>query len=173
MRIPIDGPQGHRLFAFAARTGLAFQIHYEIEDALLDPLESMLRQYPRARVIWCHVDQIRYAARGGRYTPRMLADWMDKYPNLYVDTAFGSSRSVYKPSGEYHSRYWSRMGEWHEVMAARPYRFLAALDIGGDRTHQLQSWAQGLRNFLDTLPDSIRDIVAYKAAWKLLFNEEL
>ena len=32
--IPIDSPLGHRLFAFAEKTGVPFQIHYEIEDGL-------------------------------------------------------------------------------------------------------------------------------------------
>jgi len=29
------------------------------------------------------------------------------------------------------------------------------------------------RAVLDSLPEAVRDIVAYKAAWKLLFNELL
>lgn len=30
-----------------------------------------------------------------------------------------------------------------------------------------------LRRFLGNLPPHLQEIVAYKAAWKLLFNEEL
>ena len=171
--IPIDGPLGHRLFAFAEKTGIPFQIHYEIEDALLGPLEAMLKQYPNARLIWCHFAQIRYQARSTRYSPALLNEWLERFPNLYVDTAFGDSRSVYPPSGERHARYWDQMREWQEVIAAKPYRFLAALDIGGDRMNRVGEWALGLRGFLNTLPDHVREIVAYKASWKLLFNEVL
>lgn len=173
VNIPIDSPQGHRLFAFSAQTGIAFQIHYEIEDALLDPLAAMLAAYPRARVIWCHLDQIRYGARASRYSPQLLADWLQKYPNLYVDTAFGDAQSVYPLSGERHAHYWRRMREWQELMVVHPYRFLAALDIGGDRMHRLEEWTRGLRTFLQTVPAQVREVVAYKAAWKLLFNEEI
>jgi hypothetical protein len=171
--IPIDGPQGHRVFSFAEKSGVPFQIHYEIEDSLLDPLESMLARYPKARVIWCHFAQVRYQARSTRYSPRFLLGWLDKYPNLYVDTAFGGPLSVYQPSGERHARYWAQADDWRNVIAARPYRFLAALDIGGDRMNRVGEWTMNLREFLKGLPPEVQEIVAYKASWKLLFNEEL
>lgn len=171
--IPIDGPHGHRLFAFAERTGVPFQIHYEIEDALLPPLEAMLARYPGARVIWCHFAQIRYGARAARYGPRYLADLLARHPNLYVDTAFGGSTGIYQLSGERHARYWSDTKVWLELIEARPYRFLAALDIGGDRVNRLDDWSGNLRRFLDTIPGKARKIVAYGAAWKLLFGEEI
>jgi len=171
--IPIDGPQGHRIFSFAEKTGIPFQIHYEIEDSLLDPLESMLTRYPKAKVIWCHLAQIRYQARSSRYSPQFLQAWLEKYPNLYIDTAFGDLRSVYQPSGERHARYWSQVRDWQAVIVERPYRFLAALDIGGDRMNRVEEWALNLRAFLNTLPSRVQEIVAYKASWQLLFNEEL
>ena len=171
--IPIDGPHGHRLFAFAERTGVPFQIHYEIEDALLPPLEAMLARYRGARVIWCHFAQIRYGARAKRYGPGYLADLLGRHPNLYVDTAFGGPNSVYQPSGERHARYWSDTKGWLELIEAQPYRFLAALDIGGDRMNGLDAWSANLRRFLDTIPGKARRIVAYGAAWKLLFGEEI
>lgn len=173
VNVAIDGPLGHRIFAFAEKTGLPFQIHYEIEDELLDPLEHMLVKYPKARVIWCHFAQIRYQSRSTRYSPQFLDGWLEKFPNLYVDTAFGDALSVYQPSGERHARYWSRMREWNELIVARPYRFLAALDIGGDRMHRVEEWTRTLRDLLQTLPAETREIVAYKAAWRLLFAETL
>lgn len=50
VNIPIDSPRGHRLFSLAERTGIPFQIHYEIEDSLLDSLESILARYPKNRL---------------------------------------------------------------------------------------------------------------------------
>ena len=171
--IPIDSPQGQRLFAFAERSGIPLQIHYEIEDRLLAPLEAMLTRYPRAKVIWCHLAQIRYSARATQYGPQLLESWLKRFPNLYIDTAFGPPQSVYKPSAERHARYWTQSAQWKPLIEAHPYRFLAALDIGGDRMDRVNEWSATLRAFLDTLPPKTAEIVAYKSAWKLLFGEEL
>lgn len=64
--VPIDGPLVERVFQFAQKTGLPCQIHYEIEDRLLDPLEQMLARYPGAKVIWFHLAQVRYPQRSTR-----------------------------------------------------------------------------------------------------------
>ena len=177
--VPIDGEFGHRLFRLAEETGVPFEIHYEVEDGLLPPLEKMLAQYPRAKVIWCHLAQIRYQGRSTRYGPEYVRKLLETHPNLYFDTAFGGARSVYPGSQEPHARIWDRSSGkgiqpgWSAVIAAHPYRFLAALDIGGDRMESVGEWAKGLRQFLDALPESTREIVAHKAAWKLLFDEAL
>lgn len=171
--IPIDGALGHRLFSFSQKTGIPFQIHYEIEDGLLAPLEKMLSQYPNAKVIWCHFAQIRYSSRSSIYSPEYLGALLDKHQNLYIDTAFGDSRSIYPLSGEPHARYWANQDAWNKLIISKPYRFLAALDLGGDRIDKLDEWTRNLRFFLGLLPEKTAEIVAYKAAWKLLFNEEI
>ena len=98
VNIAIDSPQAHRLFAFAEKTGIPFQIHYEIEDALLAPFETMLARYPNAKVIWCHLAQVRYSARAARYSASYLRALLERNPNLYIDTAFDGPNSVYQPS---------------------------------------------------------------------------
>jgi hypothetical protein len=113
--VAIDGVAMERIFAFAQKTGIPFQIHYEVEDRLLDPLERMLAKYPGAKVIWCHLAQIRYQQRSNRYGPDMIAQWLDKYPNLFIDTALASPLSVYPISGERHSRYWNEVKRWTEL----------------------------------------------------------
>ncbi len=179
VKIPIDGPQGHRLFAFAARTGIPFQIHYEIEDALLPPLDTMLSRYPAAKVIWCHLAQIRWASQAKSYNAAYLRDLLTRHPNLHVDTAFGGPNSIYPTSRERHGRVWTDDGDigadWKALIEDMPWRFLAALDIGGDRqtSSHLEQWTAGLRRFLDRLSPGAREIVAYKAAWKLLFGETI
>ncbi len=177
--IPIDGPLGHRLFQIAQATGRPFQLHYEIEDGLLGPLEAMLRQYPGARVIWCHLAQLRYQNRNTRYGPDYVRRLIEAHPNLYFDTAFGGPDSVYGGSGELHSRIWDRqrpgggiLPAWAQLIRDHPWRFLSALDIGGDRMERLPEWMRTQRRFLDALPAEVREIVAYKAAWKLLFGED-
>jgi hypothetical protein len=177
--VPIDGPLGHRLFQISQESGVPFEIHYEVEDALLPPLEAMLRQYPKAKVIWCHLAQIRYQRRSTIYGPEYVRRLLESHPSLYFDTAFGGPASLYPASNEPHARIWDRESgkgirpDWAAVIAAHPYRFLAALDIGGDRMDQVGEPARVLRQFLEAVPAPEREIVAHKAAWKLLFNEEL
>jgi hypothetical protein len=174
--IPIDGPIGQRVFGLSEKTGMPIQIHYEIEDALLAPLEAMLQQYPKAKVIWCHLAQIRYIERASRYSPAYVDSLINRFPNLYFDTAFGDAGSIYPPSNQRHSRVWANDGglkaEWGDLIAAYPKRFLSALDLGGDRMERIAEWNQNHRNFLKRLPDETQHQVAYRSAWTLLFGEE-
>ncbi len=174
--IPIDGPAGHRLFRLSETSGLPFQIHYEVEDELLAPLEKMLAAYPKAKVIWCHLAQIRYIERAQKYSASYVEWLIKKYPNLYFDTAFGGASSVYPVNGQRHARVWNDDGglkkEWVDLLVAYPRRFLAALDLGGDRMDRVRDWNFNLRGFLKRLPADTQDQVAYRSAWKLLFDEE-
>jgi hypothetical protein len=176
--IPIDGPAGHRLFNFAQRTGLSFQIHFEVEDRLLPKLEAMLARYPKAKVVWCHIGQVRYAERARSYGSEYVRRLIDTYPNIYFDLAFGGPDSVYPLSQQHHATVWDRphggvKAEWVKVIEQHPWRFLAAFDLGGDRMDQLPEKVRLFRIFLAGLPPETRAIVAYKSAWKLLFGEEL
>jgi predicted TIM-barrel fold metal-dependent hydrolase len=174
--VPIDGPIGQRVFSMSEKTGVPFQIHYEIEDELLAPLENMLLQHPKAKVIWCHLAQIRYIERASRYSPAYVETLTKRFPNLYFDTAFGGSGSIYPLSNQRHARVWADDGslkaEWRDLIAAYPKRFLSALDLGGDRLERIAEWDQNHRNFLKHLPSETRHQVAYRSAWSLLFGEE-
>jgi hypothetical protein len=174
--VPIDGPIGHRVFGMSERTGLPFQIHYEIEDELLASLEKMLEQYPKAKVIWCHLAQIRYIERASRYSPGYVETLIKRFPNLYFDTAFGDSASIYPLSSQHHARVWGSDGdlktEWRDLLVAYSQRFLSALDLGGDRIYRIVEYDRKHRNFLQRLPSETRHQVAYRSAWSLLFSEE-
>ena len=174
--VPIDGSTGHRVFSLSEKMGMPFQIHYEIEDEFLAPLEKMLGQYPKAKVIWCHLAQIRYIERASRYTPAYVDALIKRFPNLYFDTAFGDSRSVYPLSNQRHARVWAGDGslnsEWRDVIVAHPKRFLSALDLGGDRLDRIVEYDLNHRNFLKRLPTETQHQVAYRSAWLLLYGEE-
>ena len=174
--IAIDSPLGHRLFSISEQTGMLFQIHYEVEDALLAPLEKMLQQYPKARVMWCHLAQIRYIERASIYTPAYVDSLLKRFPNLYFDTAFGDAASIYPLSNQRHARIWTTFGgikdEWRDLIVAHPRRFLSALDLGQDRLHRLAEYDQRHRAFLQRLPAETRHDIAYRSAWLLLFGEE-
>ena len=175
--VPIDSDASHQLFEFSHRSGISFQIHYEIIDSLLPPLEKMLANYPKAKVIWCHLAQVRYSKDAKKYSPDYVRKLIEKYPNIYFDLAFGGSGSVYPGSGEYQAKVWGKSGRvkqaWIDLITDYPYRFLAALDIGGDRMYNVKKNTKKLRAFMDNLPKEIQEVVAYKAAWKLLFNEDI
>lgn len=176
VHVPIDGPIGHRVFSLSEKTGVPFQIHYEIEDGLLTPLENMLEQYPKAKLIWCHLAQIRYIERASRYTPAYVDALIKRFQNLYFDTAFGDSGSIYPLSNQRHARVWANDGslkaEWRDLIVAYPQRFLSALDLGGDRLGRIDEYDQKHRNFLQRLPTKTQHQVAYRSAWSLLFGEE-
>jgi predicted TIM-barrel fold metal-dependent hydrolase len=176
VHVPIDGPTGHRVFSLSERTGMAFQIHYEVEDELLAPLEKMLEQYPKAKVIWCHLAQIRYIERASRYTPAYVDALIKRFPNLYFDTAFGDAASIYPPSSQRHARVWTAFGglksEWRDLIVTYPKRFLSALDLGQDRLERIVEYDQKHRSFLKRLPTDTQHQVAYRSAWSLLFSED-
>lgn len=176
--LPIDGPAAHELFRFSADSGISFQIHQEIEDQYLEPLERMLSQYPKAKVIWCHLAQMRYQGRNTIYGPDYVRKLIEKYPNLYFDLYSGPPDHIYAGSGEYAGRYWDRSTgrltpEWAKLISDHPWRFMAALDLNPFIMNAFSLKVAMQRAVLDSLPESVREIVAYKAAWKLLFNEEI
>lgn len=176
--LPIDGPAGHLLFAFAAESGIPFQIHQEIEDRLLPPLEKMLKQYPKAKVIWCHLAQMRYQGRNTVYGSDYVRRLIEQHPNLYFDLFAGPPDHVYPTNGEYPGRYWDRATgrlkpEWAKLIADHPWRFMTALDLNPFIMKGFSRKVGMQRAVLDSLPAAAREIVAYKAAWKLLFNEDI
>jgi hypothetical protein len=176
--LPIDGPAGQLLFELASQSGIPFQIHQEIEDQYLPPLEKMLSSYPKARVIWCHLAQVRYQGRNTIYGPDYVRRLIEQHPNLYFDLFVGPPEHIYPASKEYPGKYWDRSTgrltpEWAKLITDHPWRFMTALDLN---PFIMQAFARKVamqRAVLDSLPDSVREIVAYKAAWKLIFNEEL
>ncbi len=174
--IPIDGPIGHRIFALSQELGIPFQLHYEIENDLLVPLEKMLAGYPRAKMIWCHLAQVRYSERASDYSADYVEGLIKRFPNLYFDTAFGDAQSVYPGSNQRHARVWKMFGglreEWLELMVSYPGRFLSALDLGGDRINQLPEYDRKHRDFLSYLPRDVQHQIAYRSAWKLLFQDD-
>ncbi len=176
--LPIDGPAGHELFRFSAESGISFQIHQEIEDQYLVPLEKMLAQYPKAKVIWCHLAQMRYQGRNTLYGPDYVRKLIEQHPNLYFDLFSGPPDHIYPASGEYPGRYWDRSTgklkpEWAKLIADHPWHFMVALDLNPFVMKNFSRKVAIQRAVLGSLPVSVREIVAYKAAWKLLFNEEI
>jgi hypothetical protein len=171
--IAIDSDDMHKVFSLSSALKVPFQIHYEVEDGLIPPFSEMLRKYPEAKVIWCHFAQIRFSGRAREFNPKRLIGLLTEFPNLYLDLAFGSKNSRYPGSGEYHARFWEDKTGWVSVIEAFPSRILSALDLGGDRMDEIHKKVEVLRSVISELNKSTREWVAYRAAWKLLFDEDL
>ena len=170
--IDITGPAGHALFALSAEFNVAFQIHYEIEDRLLAPLESGLERHPNAKVIWCHLAMIRYPDRTKRYNVDYVRGLIERFPGLHFDLAVPPPEGIYKPSGARHSTLFTN-GQldagWKKLIELHPQRFLSASDYRPPVADQYPNQIKLQRRLiLDALSEPTRHLVAYGNAWRLL-----
>lgn len=174
--IPLDGPAGEALFALSQETGVAFQIHYEIEDRLLPALEAMLARYPKARVIWCHLAMIRNPDLAQGYGPDRVASLIERFPGLHFDLAVPSAAGIYKPTGARHSTLFEESGDvkaaWLAVIEKYPDRFLASSDYRPPVERQYAETIRRQRKILAALSPETRHRVAYGNAWRLLTGED-
>lgn len=170
--IPLDGPAGHTLFRLSEETGVAFQLHYEIEDRLLPVLEQMLTRYPTAKVIWCHLAMIRYPNRATKYNPDYVSSLIERFPGLHFDLAVPEPSHVYGPSGARDATLFSggRLDDrWKAVLEKYPDRFVAASDYRPPVEQAYRSNMQRQRNLiLSELNEQARHQIAYGNAWRLV-----
>lgn len=170
--IDITGPAGDALFALSAKFNVAFQIHYEIEDRLLAPLESVLERHPNAKVIWCHLAMIRYPDRTKRYGADYVRGLIERFPGLHFDLAVPPPDSIYRPSGARHSTLFTNGqldAAWKKLIEAHPQRFMSASDYRPPVAHEYPSQINRQRQMiLDELSEPTRHLVAYGNAWRLL-----
>jgi hypothetical protein len=182
VKIPIDSDQVHEIFRLSEEAKVAFQIHYEIEDVLLPPLEEMLSRYPRAPVIWYHLGQIRYPDRSTRYGPAYIRSLIARFPNLFFDLALPGPGHVYPDSHERDQTIYEFTGqppyggylkrEWQAVLEDYPDRFLSATDIDPSRFRYFPNSIQRLRYLLlSRLSNRAQHLIAYQNAWRLITGE--
>ena len=103
---------------------------------------------------------------------------LEEHANLYFDVASVDPDQRYPLNGPPVSLWWDlpsrRMkSEGRKLVSDHPWRFLAALDQGVAQAASTPERTDQLIYFLGSLPPQVREIVAYRAAWKLLFGEEL
>lgn len=172
---PIDGPWGHAIFQLSSETGVAFQIHYEREDALLTPLEKMLQAYPAAKVIWCHTGIIRYPAEQSAYGPDYLSRTLSEHPNLFGDLAVSEPGKKYPGSGVVQNTIQFNDGrlrpEWQKVFESHPDRFTIGTDIAPDRYTNFPKRIAAAREILASLSKEAAARIAFQNAWRLLTKQ--
>lgn len=189
--IAMDSPNGRRVFALSAETGVPFSAHLEPEDAALDGLEAMLAAYPKAKVIVAHFTQIRHPEIQKRFTPAYVRGLLDRHPNLHFDLAIGHPNRAYKCAGPNNdgvlkgdAAIWEGgagtqtdtvKAEWRAILTDYSGRFVFATDYGGGRPPlpgYLRDKVANFERIVRDLPDAAKHDIAYRTAWKLLTGGE-
>mgnify|MGYP001614601401 FL=1 len=179
--IPLNGPNGHRLFRLAQETGVAFVIHLEPEDAPLAALEEMLRTYPKAKVIVAHFGQLRHPEKEKQFGPELVRRLLMTYPNLYYDISTGHPGRRYACNANVlDTVLWENSGvsqtdalrpEYKAILSEFSTRFVVGTDYGGGRPPLpgfLRDRVANLRLILRDLPEPAKHNIGYRNAWFLL-----
>ncbi len=139
-----------RIVELAAAHSLPLLMH--CDPAVIDVI---FEHAPDARVIWAHAGAYPY--------PPLIRDYLDRYPNLYVDLSIRDQRIA--PSGDI-SQTW----EW--LLTEYSERFLVGVD-----TYRTERWAdypdvaRKIRNWLDQLPSEVAAAISYRNGQRLFTTE--
>jgi hypothetical protein len=180
--VRLDDPSVDRVFELAANARLALQIHYELENSLLPPLEALLIRHPRTSVIWCHLGQMRFRDRNTVYGPAYVQSLIGRFPNLHFDLAVPGPGHVHPMSKQRDSTLYVFTGRdqwngyldpaWKRVLQAHPDRFLAASDSDADRFQFMRNNLDRLRGMiLAELPAASQRAIAFGNAWRLITGQ--
>jgi len=185
VKMPIDGPNGHRLFKLAEDTGVAFVIHNEPEDAPLDALEKMLKAYPKAKVINAHFGQVRHPEKQRRFGPDLVRRLLSTYPNLHYDISTGHPGRRYAcGDGVLDTVIWQAHGNtqkdtldpaYKAILTEFSGRFVTGMDYGGGRLtlpRFIKERAANARLIVRDLPESAQHDIGYRNAWRLLTGRQ-
>ena len=132
-----------RIVEIAAQHQLPLQIHGD--PAVIDTVYDIIPSQP---VIWAHAGTFPY--------PDLIADYLQRYPALYVDLSVRDERIA--PHGQISD-------EWYELLVQFPNRFMIGVD-----TYSLSRWnnfdpaVATIRNWLAQLPDDVAKQLAYDNA---------
>ena len=171
--------EGRQIFTLAERTGIATQIHYEIENRQLPPLEALLARHPAAKVIWCHLEQVRFRDRAKRFGPSYVESLLARFPSLYFDLGLPGPPHFHPFSARrdqtlYVATERGRWGgyldpSWKALLERHPQRFLAATDLDAGRYAHMAESMPRLRDLvLDRLGPHARRLIAFENAWRLV-----
>jgi predicted TIM-barrel fold metal-dependent hydrolase len=179
--IPLTSANGHRLFKLSEQTGLPFVIHLEPEDRPLADLETMLGQYPKAKVIVAHFGQLRFPERQQRFTPEFVRHLFATYPNVYYDLSNGEPGRRYACNKNVLDMViWEDafLGQsdtlkpvYKAILTEFSNRFVAGTDYGNGRKplpEFLRERAENLRRIMKQLPIEAQHDMGYRNAWRLL-----
>ncbi|MFO7602668.1 MAG: TatD family hydrolase [Gammaproteobacteria bacterium] len=135
-----------RVVELAAQYRLPLQLH--ADPAVIDRIYDIA---PRQTVIWAHAGTYPY--------PDLIADYLQRYPALYVDLSMRDGRIA--PGGHLDEA-------WYELFIRHPERFMVGVDTYSlPRWQEFDSAVATLRAWLAQLPDDIAAKLAYDNAARL------
>lgn len=115
----------------AAERGLPLMMH--CDPAVID---ALFARAPQAKVVWAHAGAYPY--------PPLLRDYLERYPNLYVDLSMRDERVALA----------GRLDpEWELLLIEYAERFMIGVDtFSTGRWESFDAAASGIRAWLDQLP---------------------
>ncbi len=136
----------HALIAIADEFGLPVMIHGD--PAVID---RAFESYPELRILWAHAGTFPY--------PPLVRDYLDRYPNLYVDLSMRSDRlNAEVPMPE----------DWELLLIDHADRFMVGVD-----TFSLRRWQEfdqhiaEIHAWLGQLPEDVAKQIAVANAQRL------
>lgn len=182
--ISLLSDNGRAVFALSEATGLPVLIHLEPEDRPRAELETILQDYPHARVVVAHFGQIRHPEREQGFTPDWVRHMLSSYPNLYWDLSVGGPGRRYPCNHDVlDTVIWKHtLGgqsrelepKWQAILSEFSGHFVAGTDYGGGRRplpEYLPGRVANLRLILSQLPTQARHDIGYRNAWRLLTGQ--
>ena len=176
----VDSEAMRVVFELSKEKNIPFSLHHEAEDKLLPELELMLRRYPEAKVIWCHVGRNRDPNTWKKFRKAEAArEFLQKYPNLYFDflaSPPGAIFSGYVEGIMYKTSFpgFTLNPEWKKVIEEFPDRFVLGSDVAPLR---FEGWYDRVfddyrKIILKGVREDVAERIAYKNAWKLMTGED-
>jgi len=136
-------PVFRRLIELAVRYDLPLMLH--ADPAVIDTLYEISPNQP---LIWAHAGTYPY--------PDLIADYLRRYPALYIDVSVRDDRIA--ANGEISD-------DWYELFVSYPDRVMIGVDTYSlSRWHDFDSAVERIRQWLALLPDEIGSRLAYDNA---------
>jgi predicted TIM-barrel fold metal-dependent hydrolase len=156
----------HDIYALCAERGLPVLVHQNstsvgIHDEYehLHELEEVLAKFPKTVFVWAHCGISRRVFHKSYH--EMVADLLDRYPNLNVDVSWVVYDDVMTLALE-------PKKHWLEVINRHPDRFSIGSDLCGHFEH-LGKAISRYNGLLRSLSPRVRDLVASGNAERLWF----
>ena len=133
-------PVFRRIIEIATQHKLLLQTHGD--PAVIDTVYDISPSQP---VIWAHAGTFPY--------PDLVADYLQRYPALYIDLSVRDGRIA--PNGQISD-------DWYELFVRFPNRFMVGVDTYSlSRWNNFDSAVAVIRNWLEQLPGDVAKKLAY------------
>lgn len=143
--------RNHPVFRKIIQLAVDYQVPLNIhgDPAVIDTVYKVAQHHP---VIWAHAGTFPY--------PDLLADYLQRYPQLYVDLSVRDDRIA--PGGKLSD-------DWYTLFVKFPDRFMIGVDtFSTDRWKRFDQATAKIRNWLSQLPPDIAQKIAFDNAVRVL-----